>query len=295
MTDESMLALAVLFLHRLDPGSVAMSKVSVVALFLFLSLGLTRSSEALAAPPATASDLDAAGVVAVEVDAADLPPDRSELPANVALVLRQLIAAQDDVPRGAVFADDRTIHVELRPGPVAEGGDVMLRVETRAEGRVIAESAREICVACTDSDVAERAFPLVWSLLGTFPEPPQKAAPPRPTTASDAPAGDALARPRPNRPMLIAGTSLLTTGIAALGTGIALVVVDEKVVSPEGVGQLEVVKYREPGIAVAVVGGIATITGAVLLGLAFRGKSNRVVLSPTLNRSFVGFGAAGRF
>jgi hypothetical protein len=44
-----------------------------------------------------------------------------------------------------------------------------------------------------------------------------------------------------------------------------------------------------------VVGGAATITGAVLLGLAFRDKSRRVALTPAMSPSFVGIGAVGRF
>ncbi len=260
-----------------------MSKLFVVALLLALA-------------PATTAELDAAGVVAVEVDAADLPEDRSELPETVALVLREKIAAQDDVPEGAVLAADRVIHVELRPGPVAEGGDVMLRVESRVEGRVIAESSREICVACGDTDVAERAFPLVWSLLATFPDPPRATAKPQPTAESGNAAGaDATEPQRPKRSMLFAGAGLLTAGVAAVGTGIALIIVDEKVVSPGGAGQLEVIKYRDPGIAVAVGGGVATITGAVLLGLAFRDGSRRVAVLPAASPNFVGIGAVGRF
>jgi hypothetical protein len=252
------------------------------------------------AAPESAVELDAAGVVAVEVDMIDLPT-RAELQQNLALELRRRLAAEPgEVPAGAVLADDRLVSVELWPGPIPDSGDVLIRVGVRFGGETLAESEREICLACNDAQVADRALAMLLPLLPYFPEPP-RAKPNKQQDSAPAPVsrdttlGDERTRRKPARPLLISGAVSLGVGIAALAGGVTLTGMDERVVSPAGAAELEVIKYREPGIALATVGGVVTVTGAVLLGLAFRTGPRQVAVIPALSPSFVGVGAVGRF
>lgn len=248
------------------------------------------------APPLSHEALDAEGIVTIEAELVDLP-QRDQLPESVALELRNKLAGESSLPAGAVLAPDRKIRVELLPGPFPDGGDVLIRCEAFVDGRLVAESAREICVACSDADVAVLAFPLVQSLLPFLPEPERETAA-LPSSAAPA-SGELDVAPsgprRPRRPLLIAGSTSLVVGAAALAAGLTMIVVDERTVSEPGAAQLEILKLREPGIAVAVGGGVAMLTGAILVGLAFRDDARRVAVTPVWTPTQAGLGVVGRF
>jgi hypothetical protein len=210
-------------------------------------------------------------VITIEIDVADLPDTRSEIAPVVEAELQRLLAVQGELPPGVIVAEDRRLLVELRPGPIPGADDVLIRVEARHEGQVLGETATETCLSCTNEQVAQKALPMLRPLLDRFPAPKRAPAPAvDPPREADTGAELEPGPARPNQAMLISGVSLLGVGLAGLGTGITLIIVDERVVSEPGAAQLEVIKYRDPGIGVTVVGAVAAATGATLLGLAFR-------------------------
>lgn len=235
-------------------------------------------------------------VIDVAVDVADLPETRGEIAPVVEGSLQRRLAALDELPGGVVVAEDRRLLIELRPGPIPGADDVLIRVEAQVDGEVIGESATETCLSCTNEQVAEKALPMLRPLLEAFPEPEvaEASAPAMPAATDE---GETDAQPRRgSQGLLISGASLLGVGVAGLGAGIALIVVDERVGSEPGAAQLDVIKYRDPGIAVAIVGGAAALTGAVLLGVGLgRRGSSGVVAGPTLGPDNWGVVVSGRF
>lgn len=77
---------------------------------------------------------------------------------------------------------------------------------------------------------------------------------------------------------------------------------NEKVVSePDGL-TIDVIEYRPPGYGVTVGGALVAVTGAALLGLAFRdrkstraGSDARVSAAPVLTPQSYGVAIAGHF
>lgn len=67
-------------------------------------------------------------------------------------------------------------------------------------------------------------------------------------------------------------------------------------VSPLDGPDLELVKYREPGIATLAIGTAAAVTGAALLGLALRQRSrSSLAATPTFGPQFTGISLGGSF
>lgn len=235
-------------------------------------------------------------VIEIALDVADLPDTRVELARVVELELQRLLAEQPELPPGVMVADDRRLLVEVRPGPIPDSDDVLIRIEAQLDGQMLAESETESCMSCSNEQVARRALPMLQPLLEQFPAPVRRLAAKPSTSEADA-AGDVVPSSAPSdRALSISGASALAVGLAGLGVGVGLIVVDERVVSEPGAGQLDVRKYGDPGIAVAVVGGALAITGAALLGVAFarRGRGT-LTAGPLLAPEQLGLTVAGRF
>jgi hypothetical protein len=232
-------------------------------------------------------------VIEIEIDASDLPATRADLAEGVEAELNRRMVEHGPLPGGVVVADDRRVLVELRPGPIPGKDDIVVRVEVQLDGEVLGESTTEACFACTTEEVAGKALVLLDPLLAELPAP-APASPPAPVVV-DAPS-EAPERARPEQAMLIPGAVLLGAGVAAIGVGIGLIVLDERSTSPPGAIDVDVIKYRGPGIATAVIGGATAVTGAVLLGLALnkRRRSN-VAAAPVLGPGRVGLWVVGRF
>jgi hypothetical protein len=233
-------------------------------------------------------------VIDIEIDASDLPATRADLAEGVEAELNRRLVEHRSLPRGVVVADDRRVLVELRPGPIPGKDDIVVRVEVQLDGVVLGESTTEACFACTTEEVAGKALVLLDPLLAELPAPAPASPPPAPVVV-DAPT-EAPERARPEQAMLISSAVLLGAGIAGFGVGIGLIVVDERITSPLGAIDVDVIKYRDPGITTAVIGGAAAVTGAVLLGLALdkRRRSN-VAAAPVLAPGQVGLAVMGRF
>jgi hypothetical protein len=232
-------------------------------------------------------------VIDIEIDAVGLPDTRADLADGVEAEMNRRLIEHESLPAGVVLAEDRRVLVELRPGPIPGKDDIVVRVVVQLDGEVLGESPTEACFACTTEEVAGKALVLLDPLLVELPAP-TPASPPAPTVV-DAPS-EAPERVRPERAMLIPGAVLLGVGVASVGVGIGLIVVNERVASPAGAIDLDVIKYREPGVATAVIGGATAVTGAVLLGLALdkRRRSN-VTAAPVLGPRQVGLSVLGRF
>jgi hypothetical protein len=233
-------------------------------------------------------------VIDIEIDALDLPDTRADLAHGVEAELNRRLVEHGSLPAGVVVADDRRVLVELRPGPIPGKDDIVVRVEVQLDGEVLGESPTEACFACTTEEVAGKALVLLDPLLVELPAPTPASPPPAPTVV-DTPS-EAPERVRPRHAMLISGAVLLGVGVASVGVGIGLIVVDERITSPPGAIDLDVIKYRDPGIATAVIGGATAITGAVLLGLALdkRGRAN-ITAAPVVGPRQVGLSLLGRF
>jgi hypothetical protein len=223
-------------------------------------------------PLVRAAAPELAPVIDIELDVADLPETRAKLANTVALELNRSLAEQDPLPAGVIMADDRSVVVVLRPGPIPGADDVLVHVALRLDGAKLAESTTEACLSCSDTDVAEKALVLLQPMLPKLPAPPE-AVGPAPSAEHDAtedtPPPEAESA-RGSNALLISGGAMLGAGVVGLGVGIGLFVVNERVVSPPRALDFEVIKYREPGIATMAIGGAAAVTGAVLLGLALR-------------------------
>jgi hypothetical protein len=233
-------------------------------------------------------------VIDIEIDAVGLPDTRADLADGVEAEMNRRLIEHESLPAGVVLAEDRRVLVELRPGPIPGKDDIVVRVVVQLDGEVLGESPTEACFACTTEEVAGKALVLLDPLLVELPAPAAASPPPAPAVV-DAPS-EVPERARPRRAMLIPGAVLLGVGVASVGVGIGLIVVDERVASPAGAIDVDVIKYREPGIATAVIGGATAITGAVLLGLALdkRGRSN-ITAAPVLGPRQVGLSVLGRF
>jgi hypothetical protein len=235
---------------------------------------------------------EVAQVIDIEIDALDLPDTRAELAEGVEAEMNRRLMEHGSLPAGVVLADDRRVLVELRPGPIPGKDDIVVRVEVRLYGEVFRESPTEACFACTTEEVAGKALVLLDPLLVELPAP---ASPPPAPAIVDAPS-EAPERARPRHAMLIPGAVLLGVGVASVGVGIGLLVINERVASPAGSIDLDVIKYREPGVATAVIGGAAAVTGAMLLGLALdKRRRSKVTAGPVLGPRQVGLSVLGRF
>lgn len=232
-------------------------------------------------------------VVDIAFDVAELPESRRDLTETVKVEVNRALARQP-LPPGVFVADDRQVLVHLRPGPIPGQDDIIVQVAVTFEGEVIGESITDACFTCTNLQVADKTLELLEPLLVEFPAPEPEPVQPEPVPPEpDVAVVEAPARPSP---LLITGATLLGTGVAALGVGIGLVAVDERIVSPPGAIDLDIVEYRDPGIAVAVIGGAAAVTGSLLLGLALgaRGRA-RVAAAPAIGPQHFGVSLVGRF
>jgi hypothetical protein len=263
-----------------------------------LVIGLAVTARA-AAPTGTdsaaqTSDVEPVQVITIEVDVADLPESRAKIAQIVDAELQRLLSAEAELPAGVVLLDDRRLFVELRPGPIPGADDILIRIEAQHGGAMLAETATENCLSCSDEQVAQKALPMLRPLLDRFPAPPRAVTP-----ADD---GDVIiedATPverKPARGLSIAGGSLLGVGVVGLGVGIGLIVSNERVTSEPGAAQIDLIQYRPAGIALAVTGGVAAVTGAVLLGLALRGRTRgSVAAGPIVTPGSYGVALSGRF
>lgn len=218
-------------------------------------------------------------VIEIAIDAADLPANRSELGDAVAARLDQLLAEQESLPEGAVLADDRRILIHLRPGPIPGADDLLIHVEVQLDGETIAESTTEPCLACSDETVTEKALALLEPLLPKLPVPVPVEPPAPMIVVANHAEEDPLPRRAPvDRRLLIPGGVLLGAGVVGAGVGLGLIAANERVLSPPDALDLEVVKYREVGIAVTAISGAALLAGTALL--AFSLRKNRRSVSP---------------
>ncbi|WP_146156181.1 hypothetical protein [Enhygromyxa salina] len=243
-------------------------------------------------------------VIDIEFDVADLPDTRVEITATVEAELQRLLGQEEALPAGVVVAEDRRLLVVLRPGPIPGADDVLIRIEAQFEGATLSESVTETCLSCTNEQVAEKALPMLRPLLEEFPEPKPVVVVEEPVddTSIEQEVPEAPTPTGPNKTLLLPGASLLGVGFVGFGAGIALIVVNERVVSEPGAAELEVVKYRDPGIALAIGGGVAAVGGVVLVALAFRdregsGASDKpsIGAAPLLSPSTYGVAISGRF
>ncbi len=260
---------------------------------LSLVAGEVRAIEPPASEPAEA---EATKVIDIAVDVADLPESRADIDVVVERELQRLLAEQQQLPAGVVLLDDRRLWIEVRPGPIPGSDDVLLRIEAQLDGKLLAESLTESCLSCSNEQVAQKALSMSRPLLEKFPVVERHtAAVPSPDATTEAD-NEETDRPRPRDPMLISGATMLGLGIAGLGVGVGLIAADERVLSEPGAARLDVIKYADPGIAVAVIGGAVAITGAALIGVALkrRGRSN-VTATPMLAPNLHGIGVVGRF
>jgi hypothetical protein len=134
-------------------------------------------------------------------------------------------------------------------------------------------------------------------------------------TALPAPQEDASARPRPSRPLVIAGGTLVSLGVASFaGMTAALVVWDRNTdaiydnaaalgqgveLTPARISKVEQLAdsnaYLKPlAITTGVLGAVAVITGAALL-IAGRKRSRELSVTPTLTPTFGGLSLQARF
>lgn len=261
-----------------------------------LRLALTLTMVTGYGRAARAGDAEVDPVIEIVVDVADLPDTRAELATVVEAELNRLLMAHEALPAGVILADDRRLFVELRPSPIPGTDDVLLHVAVQFEGKILVEGTTETCLSCTDEQVAEKALLLLEPLLPRLPAPAPVALP-APTVASvDEELDENPTRTRPDRTLVISSSVMLGVGVVGVGVGIGLIAVDERVVSPPDALDIEVIKYREVGIATAVIGSVAAVTGAVLLGLVLkrRGRS-QVVAVPALGPSNWGISLSGQF
>jgi hypothetical protein len=233
-------------------------------------------------------------VIDIAIDVADLPEGRADIAGVVEAELQRLLAEEAELPDGVVLAEDRQMWIELRPGPIPGADDILIRVEAQIDGKLLAESETESCLSCSNEQVAQKALSMSRPLLEKFPAPERRAdAPPSPSATSGVDTGE---RGRPRRPLLISGATTLALGLGGLGVSVALILTNERVVSDPGAAQLDVLKYRDPGIAIAVAGGALAITGAALLGVAFAGRGrSKITAAPMLAPDRYGIGVVGRF
>ena len=207
--------------------------------------------------------------------------------------------AEAERPVGVFYAEDRRLFVEIRPGPIPDMDDLLVHVEVQLEGELIGESVTDTCLTCTSEEVAGMALMLLEPLLEQLPEP----VPDHPPAPAIPAMGDAAsvmssrpATPRPVRVLSITGATLVGAGVIGLGVGVGLIAANERIVSPPGAAMLEVIEYREGGIATAVVGGLAIATGAALLGFAL-GQRQQLMLraGPVGGSDTWGASLAGHF
>ena len=227
----------------------------------------------------------------------NLPDIRVEIAVVVERELQQLLAEQSDLPDGAVLDADRRLWIELRPGPIPGADDVLIRIEAQLEGQLLAESLTESCLSCTDEQVAQKALSMLQPLLEEFPAVERREVPPPSPSALVGTDTGELAGPRPRDPLLISGATTLGLGVVGIGLGAALIVANESLRSDPGKAQIDVIKYRDPGIGVTVASGALAITGAALLGVALakRNRRGNVAAAPMLAPNLHGIGVVGRF
>lgn len=254
-------------------------------------LTLVSAEVANAIEPAPATE-----VIEIAIDVADLPESRVEIAVVVEGELQRLLAEQAQLPDGVVLDEDRRLWIELRPGPIPGADDVLIRVEAQLEGRLLAETLTESCLSCSNEQVAQKAMSMLRPLLEEFPPAERPAAaPPSPSAAPQADAGES-SQPRPRQALRISGATTLALGLAGVGVGVALIAADERVLSEPGAARVDLIEYRDPGVAVTVAGGALAITGAVLLGVALsRHGRGKLAATPMLAPNLHGIGVVGRF
>ena len=267
------------------------SRKYVLPLGLILGTVCVPSMVRAAEPPPTP-------IINIDIDAADLPPKREALPGIVEAELTRRLAEQADLPPGVFMADDRRVIVELRPSPVPDTIDVLVHVIVELDGQKLAESSTDPCLTCSDAYVGEKAMLMLLPLLSELPAP-ELAAPepaPEPTIVESSEPAPAPARSHAGQSKVIGGGVLLGAGLVAVGIGVGLYVVDERLVSDPKALELEFVKYREVGIATLAIGSAAAVTGAVLLGLGLRERSHsHVAIVPMIGPRTAGLSLGGRF
>lgn len=165
-----------------------------------------------------------------------------------------------------------------------------MHVIVELDGEKLAESMTEPCLTCSDVDVGGKAMTLMLPLLAELPAR-EVAEPPAPAAVEPA---EPAEHPRTGQIRLISGGVLLGAGLVGVGVGASLIAADERVVSDPEALELDVVKYREVGIATLVIGGATAVTGSVLLGLALRERS-RLAVAPVVGPRVVGLSLGGRF
>ncbi|NVB38761.1 hypothetical protein G6O69_13050 [Pseudenhygromyxa sp. WMMC2535] len=270
-------------------GWQAMQWVLRFALAAGVFVGSVDSARA--AEPETARD----EIIDVEIDVADLPESWAGIEVDAETEIQRMLAEESELPPGVILADDRQVLVEIRPSPMPGTDDLLVHVEVRLEGETVGESVTDSCLSCTTAGVAELVMRLLLPLLPGLPEPVEEEPLGPAPDMVDAPAPEPVGK-RPVSPLLIAGATLLGGGLISVGVGAGLMAVDERVVSPPGAGHLEVIKYREVGVATAVIGGAAALGGAVMLGVALGQRRDlRVAAAPTLGPGLWGLSLSGRF
>ena len=235
----------------------------VVALAVALGLGVAPSDVPPSGPARGVSD---------EADkAADLPPRRAALvvsaeslgPAAPAIERRlrtegELVLREADVLPAASVADPR-IEVEIEALPDEAGYRCKLRI-TQAGQVVDGADASTECRLCTDDELAKQVSDAVLRIAARIPadEPPEVAAP--------VPGPESTAPPRPPQwtvgKLGGAGIGLTAGGGLLTGLGLGLAIAPPLVRDSGGRSGSTVTLS---GVAVAVVGGAALVSGIVMM------------------------------
>lgn len=176
------------------------------------------------------------------------------------------------------------------------GFTVQIQVERDGEK----SEPREVrCWLCTESELVDKTVESIGTVLDELPPPAVESAPSpsvsqpaaEPSREDSTPISFESDQSRPGLgPKGKAGVALLAGGGALVITGVALAIPGPK---PLPDNPLQQRNLRPGGIAILAIGGVAAVTGGVLLGLDRR--EARVAISPAVGARLTGISVAGRF